>query len=153
MSVRDNQLHTREAALDEAAEEAAPERFRFGFADIEADHFPVAGLVHGVGKHERLPHHPAAVADLLDLRVQPQVRVAALERPVAERLHLFVQAGADPRHLALGDPQPERLDDLVDLTGRDAGDIGLLHHRHERLLRPLARLQERGEVAPGGSSG
>jgi hypothetical protein len=47
--------------------------------------------VHAVGEHERLADDAAAVADALDLRVQPQIRVAALERPVTERVHLLVQ--------------------------------------------------------------
>ena len=54
--VGDDQLHTVEPALDQAAEEAAPERLGLALADVEADHLPVAGLVHGVGKHERLRH-------------------------------------------------------------------------------------------------
>ena len=145
VGVGDDQLHAGEAALDEAAQEAAPERFGLGLADVEADHLAVAGLVHGVGEHQRLADDAAAVADLLDLGVEPQVRVAALERPVAERVDLLVEAGADPRDLALGDPQPERLDDLVDLAGRDAGDVGLLHDRDQRLLGAAARLQERGK--------
>ena len=107
MRVRDDQLHAAQAALDQAAQEAAPERFGLALADIEADHLPVARLVDGIGEHERLLHDPAAVADLLNLGVQPQVRVAALERPIAERVHLLVQAGADSGDLALRDPQPE----------------------------------------------
>ena len=38
-------------------------------------------------------------------------------------------------------------DDLVDLARRYPGHVGLLHDGHERLLGPLARLEERGEVA------
>jgi len=94
--VGDDQLHPRQATLDQAAEEAAPEGFGLGLADIQADHFTVAGLVHRVGEHERLAHDPAAVADLLDLRIKPQVRVATLERPAPERLNLLIQPGADP---------------------------------------------------------
>src|SRR5262249_43011649 len=88
----------------------------------------------------------AAVADLFDLRVEPQVGVAAFERAVAKRLDLLVEPLADPRDLALGDPDPERLDHLVDLPSRDTGDVGLLHDRDQRLLTALARLEETGEV-------
>src|SRR5262249_46302467 len=143
----DDQLRAGQAALDQAAQEAAPERFGLALADVEADHLAVARLVYGVGKHERLGDDAATVADLLDLGVQPEIGVAALERPVAERLHLLVEALADPRDLALGDPQPQRLDQLVDLPRRDAGDIGLLHDRDQRLLAAFARLQERREIA------
>src|SRR5215211_2174657 len=104
--VGDDQLHAAEAALDQAAQEAAPEGLRLGLADVERDHLAVAGVVHAIGEHQRLAHDAARVAHLLDLRVQPQVRIAALERAVAEGVDLLVETGADPRHLALRDPQP-----------------------------------------------
>jgi hypothetical protein len=96
VSIGDDQSDTGQSALDQAAQEAAPERLRLGLADVEADHLAVAALVHRVGEHQALAHDAAAVADLLHLRVQPQVGVAALERPVAEGVDLLVQAGADP---------------------------------------------------------
>ena len=57
--VGDDQLHAAQAALDEAAQEAAPEGFRLRLADVKRDHLPVAGLVHPVGEHERLSNDPA----------------------------------------------------------------------------------------------
>jgi hypothetical protein len=42
---------------------------------------------------------------------------------------------------------PERLDHLVDLPGRDAGQYASLHVRDERLLAALVRLQKRRQVA------
>ena len=95
-AVADDQLHPGQPALDQVAQERAPERLRLRFADVEADHLSVAGLVHGVGEHQRFTHDAAAIADLLDLRIQPQIGVAALERAVAERLHLLVESLADP---------------------------------------------------------
>jgi hypothetical protein len=82
------------------------------------------------------------VAHLLDLGVEPEIGVAALERPVAEGVDLLVQTLADARDLALRDPEPERLDHLVDLAGGDAGDVRLLHNAHQRLLGAAARLEE-----------
>jgi hypothetical protein len=100
-----------------------------------------------VGDDDALRHDPAAVPDLLDLGVDKQVRVAALERPLAEGLDLVVEQAADARDLGARAPEPERLDQLVDPPGRDAADIGRLDDRHERLLRALARPQEAREVA------
>src|SRR5262249_37403571 len=142
--VGNQQLHTLQAARDAAAEEAPPERLGLALADVDADHLPVAGLVDGVGEHQRFRHDPAAVTGLLDLGTEPERGVAALQGPVAERLTLLVEAGADPGDLALGDPDPERLHHLVDLPGRNAGDLGLLHDRYQSLLAALAR-------APGSS--
>src|SRR5262249_28073769 len=83
--VGDDQLHAGQTARDEAAEEAAPEGLGLALTDVETDHLAVTGLVHGVGEHQRLRHDAAAVTDLLDLRVQPQIGVAA-QGPIAERL-------------------------------------------------------------------
>jgi hypothetical protein len=81
------------------------------------------------------------------LGVDAQIRIAALQRPLAERLDLLVQHPGDPAHLRPGDAQPERLDELIDAPSRDAADIGLLHDRDQRLLGALARLQEARKVA------
>ena len=100
-AVADDQLHPGQPALDQVAQERAPERLRLRFADVEADHLSVAGLVHGVGEHQCLPDDLVAVADLLHLRVEPQVRIRAFERPVAKGVDLLVETGAGPRRLAL----------------------------------------------------
>ena len=145
--VADGQLHPDEAPGDERPEELSPERLGLRGADVQADDLPAPGFMHGVGDHDALALNTAAVADLLDLRVDEQVGVAALQRTLAERPHLLIEQPGDPADLALGDPQPERLDELIDAPGRDAADIGLLHDRDQRLLGALARLQEAREVA------
>jgi hypothetical protein len=43
-----------------------------------------------MGDDERLVDHAAAVSDLLDLRVEKQIRIAALQRPRPERLDVLV---------------------------------------------------------------
>jgi hypothetical protein len=60
---------------------------------------------------------------------------------------MLVEALTDAGDLALGDTQAKRLDRLVELRGRDAGDVGLLHDRDQRLLRSPPRLEEAREVA------
>src|ERR671925_1500735 len=96
--------------------------------------------------HQALADDAAAVADLLHLRIKPQVRIAPLERPVAERLHLLVEPGADARDLRARDAQTERLHQLVDLARRNAANVRLLHDRDQRLLRTFARLEEARKV-------
>jgi hypothetical protein len=98
--VADDQLAANQAAGDQIAQELRPERLGLGLADVQADDFAAAGLVDAVGDDHALPPDAAAVADLLDLRVDEQVWVAALQRPRAERLDLLVQAAADPADLA-----------------------------------------------------
>jgi hypothetical protein len=147
VGVGDRQLHAGQAALDQAAQEGRPERLGLRGADVDTDDLPPAGLVHAVGDDQRLAPDAATVADLLDLGVQPQIDIVALQRALAERLDLLIEQRADPADLALGDPQPKRLDELVDAPRRDAAHIGLLHDCHQRLLRTPARLQERRKVA------
>jgi hypothetical protein len=132
--VRDGELDADQAALDQVSEEVGPERLGLGLADVEAEDLAPPGLMHAMRDHQRLSDHPAAVADLLDLRVQEQVRIAALQRPRPERLDMLIERLTDATDIALGDPQPQALDQLVNAPGRHAAHIGLLHDRQERLL-------------------
>ena len=100
--VADGQLHPDQATRNEAAHELGPERLGLRWADVQADDLPPAGLVHAVGDHHALALNAAAVADLLDLRVDEQIGVAALQRPLAERLDLLVERPRDPADLRLG---------------------------------------------------
>ena len=97
------------------------------------------------GDHRRLGDDVCAVAHLLLLGIEPQIRVAALQRALAERGDLLVKAPTERRHLVLAHPDAELLDDTVDLAGQDAVDVGLLDHGDQRLLRAPARLQKRRE--------
>src|SRR4051794_37794015 len=57
-------------------------------------------------------------------------------------------AAKQPAHLALGDAaHAERLDQLVDRTGRDALDVGFLDDGGEGFLASAPRLEELEEVA------
>src|SRR4051812_38934180 len=138
MRIADRQLHADQAARDQASEELAPERLGLRLADVQADDLASAGLVNGVRDHDRLARDAAAVADLLDLRVDEQIRVAALQRPLPDRLALLVEHPRDPTALALADAHPEPLDELIAPPRRHAADIGLLDDRDERLLGALA---------------
>src|SRR4051794_29581356 len=107
-------------------EELAPERFGLGLADIEADHFAPAGFVHGVGDHQALLAHPAALCDLLDLAVEPDVGGAALQRPLPERPDLIVEAATQPPDLVIAHLHAHLLDQPIDLARGDTVDVGLL---------------------------
>src|SRR5690349_15685730 len=132
--IADGKLDADQAPRDERAQELAPERLGLRGADVQADDLPAARLMHSVRDHDALACDAAAVADLLDLGVDEQIRIAALQRPLAERLDVLVEQTGDPADLRLADAQPEALDELVDAPGRDAADIRLLDDRHERLL-------------------
>jgi hypothetical protein len=84
--------------------------------------------VHAVRDHQRLVDHAAAVAHLLDLGIEKQVWVAALQRACSERVDVLVERLADATDLAFAHAQSEALDELVDAPGRDATHIRLLDH-------------------------
>ncbi len=141
--VGDAQPDAGQAAGPQAAQKLPPEHFGLALADIEAEHLAPAGLVDGVGEHQALLPHAAGLADPLDLRVEPQIGVGALQGALAERRDLLVQAATQPADLVLAHaPQPHLLDEPIDPAGAHAVDIGLLNHGDEGLLRALARLQE-----------
>jgi len=82
VSLADRELHADAAASDAAADELGPERPGVRLADVEADYLSAPGLVHGVRDHKALAYKPPAVADLLDLRVEPQI---GKKRPSSRR--------------------------------------------------------------------
>ena len=67
----------------------------------------------------------------------------------AERPDDLVEPAADAGHLGLLDPRraPEGVDQVVHGAGRHAVDVGLHHHRVQRLVDPSARLQDGREEA------
>jgi hypothetical protein len=104
--------------------------------------------VHGIGHDQRFGDHTAVVADLDVLSVQPQVWVGALQRPGTEQLDLLIEIAAQRADAVLGHAlDPQLLDEPIDLPGRDTIDIGLQHHRDDRLLRAPPRLQKAREIA------
>ena len=146
VGIGDARAHTLESAGTQAAQELAPERLGLGLPDVQADDLTAAALVDPVGDHQRLVPDPAGLADPFHLGVQPQIQVAALQRPLPERLHLLVQAAAQPRHLVLGHAgDAQLLDQPIHPPGRHPIDIGLLHHRDQRLLGPPARSRKLGK--------
>jgi hypothetical protein len=127
VGVGDDQLHPSEATADQAAQELAPERLGLGRAHIQADHLPLAAGVHPVGDHQGVVLDPPAGADLLDLGVQPQIWVVAVQRSLAKGRDLLVQASTQPRDGVFGHPgQPQGLHQPVHLAGRHPVDIRLL---------------------------
>jgi hypothetical protein len=66
---------------------------------------------------------------------------------VAERTHRLIQAGADPRHLGLGDPgvDAQSGDQVIDRTGGDPVHVGLHDHRVQGLIDPPAWFQDHRE--------
>src|SRR5207247_2548481 len=145
--VGDAEAHTLQAAAAEVAEQLGPEGLRLGLAQVEGDHLAPAALVYRVGDHERLRADVTAVSDLHLFRVQPEIGVVALERPLPERLDQLVERATESRDAVLAHSlDTELLDQPVDLPGRDAVDVRLEHDRDDRLLRASPRLQEGREV-------
>jgi hypothetical protein len=86
VGVADGALGADQATLDQAAQELGPERLGLGLADIDREDLAAAGLMNAMRDHQRLVDHAAAVADLLDLRIEEQVGIGAFQRPRPERV-------------------------------------------------------------------
>ncbi len=73
------------------------------------------------------------------------------QRPVPEGAHLGVQVSADTGDLVFGDRRigAQRFDQIINLAGGGAVQIGLHHHREQALIDPAAPLQQRREKRTG----
>ena len=104
------------------------------------------------GDHDRFGHDVAVLADMDVGGVEPDVDERLMIQPAgAQHGDVGVDLGADPRHRRLRDPAvaAERLDEIVDLPGGGAGDVGGHDHRPQRLVDPPARLEQLREERPG----
>jgi hypothetical protein len=146
--VGDDELGATQAALDQALQERRPEDLRLRRPNVQAHDFPFALSVHRHSDyHRHRPDLPALA--LLEIGgIQPKIRPVADKRAFEEGIHPVVNVLAELAHRALADPgQPHRLHQVVHPPGGHAANPGLLNDGHQGLLRRLARLQERREVA------
>ena len=115
--VADDEADPAEAALDERADEArarpSPRRCRPPARGPGSGARPGRDAGRDEGRHR---HDPSALADLAGTWRRARRRGSRLvERPGAEGLHLGVERGADPAHLAAADAlEAERPDEVVD---------------------------------------
>ena len=127
-------------------------RLRVAVAGHDAASFARVPDSGDVTLEVHLPHDRMRLDRFLSERLSELCGTAPIgQRPIPERGDLGVQVGADPRDLALGDPGvgTERLDQVVDLPGRDTVQVGLHDHREQRLVDAAPALEQRGEERPG----
>jgi len=152
--VADDQLDPAQAALLQAGHEPAPERLVLAVTHIEAEH--LTGAVGGDpgGDHDRHRGHlagPAVRAGGADVEVggvEVDVgELAVAQGPGPKGPDDLVEPFADPRDLGLADSRPdaEGLDQVIDAAGRDPVDVGLHHHRVQRLVDPAAGFEDHRE--------
>ena len=150
--VGDDQLHPAEPTRFEAAQERGPERAVLAVADREAEDLPPPVGAHAGGHHHRLRDDPAVDPGLAIGGVEEHVRERLPgQRPVPKGAYFGVQIGADPADFALADAGvgAECLDQVVDLPGGHAVQVGLHHHREQGLVHPPAAFQQGREERPG----
>ena len=110
----------------------------------------MAVTAHTGGDHHRPGHDLAVLTDVDVGGVQPHIgEWLVVQPPAAEHRHVVVDGFADPRHRRLADAgvTAERLDQVIDLPGGGAGDVGAHDHRPQGLVDASARLQQVGEEA------
>ena len=149
VGIGDDQLHALQATAHQGLEEARPESLGLGGTHLQADDLAAPVRVNRHGDYRRDRDDPPALALLEIGGVEPEIGPVAVQRPLQEGLDPLVDLPAELGDLALGDAgQAHGLHEVVDPSGGDAADPGLLDHRDQGLLAHLARLQERREVGP-----
>ena len=149
VGIADHQSDTAKAAGAQRAKELGPERLGLGRADAQTDDFPAPLGVGGHGDYGRDWHDAPALAHLQIGGIQPDIGPFAGQRTVQELADPLVDVLAQLRHRALRDPaQPHGLHRIIDPSGGNTADPGLLDHRQQRLLRGLPRFEEARKAAP-----
>jgi hypothetical protein len=86
--------------------------------------------------------------------IEDHIGARLVDRSRSERLDLLVPHLAEPADLRLGDAvDPQRLDEVVDLAGGNAFDVGLDHDRVQGPLGPATGLEQTREVGAAGDLG
>ena len=84
--VGNDQLNTGQTALDQPAEELGPRVSGLRGEHVEPDDLPAAFRRHRRGHHGGHVQDPAALADFLGQRVDPQIAIRPrVQRPVTEQ--------------------------------------------------------------------
>jgi len=104
MSIGDDELHAPEAAPGKLAEKGRPERLCLRRPDIETQDLAPTIAVGSDRYDDGDRHDPALLAHLHVGGVDPEIGPVALDRPVEEGFHPFVDFLAEPADLALRDP-------------------------------------------------
>ncbi len=147
MGVGDRQLDAAQTALEQALQEARPERLGVRGPEAEPDDLAPAFRIHGDRDYGGDRHDPAALAHLEVGRVQPEVRPLAFQGPLQEAADALVDVLAELRDGAPRDPRETHgLHQLVHPAGGHAADPRHLHDRRQRLLAHFPRLEKRREV-------
>ena len=150
MSIGDHELHAREPAVGEVAEELGETRLVLRVTDVDPDDLTVPVPTHGGSDHHGLGHDPPVLPHLQVGRVKPQVDERdAVQTALPQLCDVLIDVGTDPRHGRLRHARvaPQRLDEVIDLPGRRAGDVGGHDLRPQGPANPAARLEELTEVA------
>jgi hypothetical protein len=141
--VRDDQLHARQAAPDEIAEELGPEGLGLRSPDRHAQHLAPAVRVDADREGDGNADDATALAHLQIRRIDPQVGPFAFDRAGQEGINALVDFLAQPAYLALGNAGPaHRLHEVIHGAGRHAMNVGFLDHCRQRLFDGTPRLEE-----------
>jgi len=148
MGIGDHQLHPGQPTRLQAGQKCRPEGPVLAVANREPEHLAATVPAHPGGHDHRLGDDAAVDPSLAVGGIDEHIgKDLAGQGAIPERRDLLVQVGADPRDFALADAAvgTQRPDQVVDLAGGDPVQVGLHHHREQRLIDPAAPLQQAGE--------
>ena len=96
MAVADHELDAAQTPPRQRAQEGRPERLGLGRTDLEAEHLATPVGVDANSDYYGNGHDPPGLAHFHVVRVDPQIRPRALDRPIEERLHTLVDLCTEP---------------------------------------------------------
>jgi hypothetical protein len=142
--VRDDELHTGEAALRKIGQEDPPGGLVLACEGVAAADLAVAVAVHGTRHDTGAAHDATGLAHPHGEGVEPEVGVGpAVERSGAEGGHLLVQALGHLRDRALRDAlDAQGANEAVDTARGDALDVALSDHGHQGALSTAPALEQ-----------
>lgn len=152
VGVGDDEADAAEAALNEVSEESEPSSAVFEGDDVDAEYLSVSVLRDGGGDDGGDVDDMPVLAGLMDESIEPDVGIGrGVEGSVAESLDGFVQVLGEFGDLGFGEAiESEGLNEVVDVAGGDALDIGFTDDGDEGFLAASPGLEEPvGEVGAG----
>ena len=152
MLVGDHQAHPGQAALLQPGQEAPPEHLVLAVADVQAEDLPATVGGDAGGDHDGLGHHHGVLGAHVQVgRVQVHVRELVWSRRRVRNAPTTSSSPAQIREtsdLEIPVPPNATTRSSTERVGH-AVDVGLHHHRVQRLVDPPPRRQDAREERPG----
>ena len=136
-------------SIDQAAQELEPEGLFLTGADIKTQYWATTAMGNCNGDDHGQTNHTMVLSHFQVQGIKPDIGILVFKWTMAKVLHQIIQVLCDSRNLAFVDPaQTQGFNQVIDFTGADTLDVGLLNHGQQGMFAALAWFQQAGEVRP-----